>query len=205
MRVAFFAFLVLVTPCAAQGRVEVSPFVGYYVPSSSVIGAANSSPGDTKTHVNQNAAATVGARITVSVSPRVALDASFEGSTSVASAVVWGGSGDVHTRSARVLVRLTSPASPAWVGLVGGVAQVQHSGTAYSVLGMDTRSSGVVAGAAARLWLGRALALRAELNDFIYTFKGARSTVTTGGNNPSQHDLSISLGLSLTPLGHTGL
>ena len=119
--------------------------------------------------------------------------------------MVWGGTGDVKALSARLLFRVTAPDSHVSLALAGGVSRVTHGGAAYSVLGMATSSSGVVAGATVRLWMGPAVALRAELNDYVYTFKGARSTVTTTSVNPPQHDLSLSLGLSLTPLGHRGL
>ena len=62
-------------------------------------------------------------------------------------------------------------------------------------------------GAVGRLQLAPALALRAELDDHFYSFSGTTppdySLGVVAGNYHSspQHDLVVSLGLAVTPLG----
>jgi len=64
-------------------------------------------------------------------------------------------------------------------------------------------------GAVGRLQLAPALALRAELDDHFYSFSGTAFTtppdyslgVFAGDYHSSQHDLVVSLGLAVTPLG----
>ncbi len=65
-------------------------------------------------------------------------------------------------------------------------------------------------GAVARLQLAPAIALRAEVDDHVYSFSGTAFTtppdyslgVVAGNYHSSiQHDLVVSLGLAVTPLG----
>ena len=175
--------------------------------------------------MTQAVAPVVGARVTTWVRERWALDFSVAGTrphvtrhgllAEVPSGMLINGSqstdtsggATITTGSARVMIGLTPrPSRVSWY-VAAGVALVGHSGAAYRQVVGNT-GWGPVLGTGGRFQVTRAVAVSAELNDYIYSFSG---TATTGpptyslgvvaGNYQSQlqHDLFLSLGVSAAP------
>ena len=219
------ATLVVVAPCAAQGSVEFASFAGVYVPASNVIDVSAQCPGGPCGEmVRQHVAPVFGARVTAWGRKRVALDLSLGYSRSavtrhgllaeVPSGMLVGptstdatGTADIVTGSARVLLSLTPRTDRASCYVAAGLALVTHRGAAYSNVVGNT-GWGPVVGAAGRFRLAPALALRAELDDYVYSLSGTAATrppayslgVVAGNyRSPLQHDLVLSLGLSVAP------
>src|SRR5205809_6199367 len=72
------ALAVAAAPSAAQGRIEVSPFAGIYVPAAHVVDISAFCPGGPCGEVlKQEIAPLFGARVTAWVHERLALDLSF--------------------------------------------------------------------------------------------------------------------------------
>ena len=114
--------------------------------------------------------------------------------------------GHVATASARLLVGVTPRALPVSLSIAAGPAWVVHGGAAYSNVWLANTSWGTVVGAVGRFRLTRALALRAELDDYIYNFSGTQAPppLFSALRGPTlQHDLVCSLGLSLIPFRHS--
>jgi hypothetical protein len=212
-------------PCAAQGRLELSPFAGLYVPAAHVVDISAFCPGGPCGEVvAQGIAPIVGVRLTAWGSDRVGLDFSLGYSRSrvtrhgllaeIPSGVLVGrtatdtsGTASITTGSARVLIRLSPHTDRSSLYLAAGLAVVSHGGEAYSQVVGNT-GWGPVVGAVGRLQLARAVTLRAQLDDYVYSFSGtavtgppAYSLGVVAGNYKSrlQHDLVLSLGLSVAP------
>ena len=213
----------VVAPCAGQGRLELSPFAGLYVPAAHVVDISANCPGGPCGEVlAQGIAPAVGARLTAWRNDRVALDFSVGYSRSrvtrhgllaeIPSGVMVGrtpidttGTARITTGSARVLIRLSPHTDRASVYAAAGLAVVAHGGEAYSHVAGNT-GWGPVFGAVGRLQVAPALALRAELDEHVYSFSGTAFTTppdyslgVVAGNYHSrlQHDLVLSLGLSV--------
>src|SRR5256885_16501843 len=81
MRASIYSVMALAAaaaPSAAQGRVEVTPFAGVYVPAAHVIDISAFCPGGSCGEVlKQKIAPLFGARVTAWVRERLALDLSF--------------------------------------------------------------------------------------------------------------------------------
>jgi len=219
------AMLALVAPGAAQGRVEITSFAGMYVPTARVIDISAFCPGGPCGEVVKHESAPVfGARVTAWVRPRLALDLSFsysgsgvkrngllaeipDGSPPISGSqsVDTTGKASVRTGSVRLLVSLMPRTSRTALYVTGGLALVGHGGEAYSSVAGNT-GWGPVVGAGGRFQLAPGLALRAELDDYVYQFSGTEATapyylgaVPGSYSSPLQNDLILSLGLSVTP------
>jgi len=219
------ALAVAAAPSAAQGRIEVSPFAGIYVPAAHVIDISAFCPGGPCGEVlNQEIAPLFGARVTAWVHERLALDLSFTYSRTgvtrhgllagIPPSVMVGptatdtsGTANIRTGSARVLIGLTPRSERASFYVAAGLAFVAHRGEAYSRV-IGNTGWGPVIGAVGRWQLAPALALRAEADDYVYKFSGTAVTSppvyslgVVAGNYSSglQHDLVLSLGLSVAP------
>jgi len=199
--VVWLAGAVLTGPrCAAQvkGTLEFSPIVGTYIP------IAHLPPQNfpclpevsCQSSRHQSTAIAVGARMTAWVNQRIAVEGSLwyspsavtgEFSSSFNGAPLEQSTNDVPAQivaaNARILVSLTRRAGT-WAYLVGGPALVDRFGDAYAGADGTARAGGVV-GAGAHVRVARSLAIRAELEQYLYSYRGS-----------FQRDLVLSVGLS---------
>jgi len=106
-----------------------------------------------------------------------------------------------------VLIGLMPRSERASFYVAAGLAFVAHGGEAYSRV-IGNTGWGPVIGAVGRWQLAPPLALRVEVADYVYKFSGtavtsppAYSLGVVAGNYSSglQHDLVLSLGLSVAP------
>jgi hypothetical protein len=187
----------------AQVRFEFTPFVGLYLPTSNVIDQFSTAC-SCQLSVKQKTNFAVGGRVAAWVSDRLAVEGSFgySGSGVTAKAAGFGSadtSANIVTGSARLLVGLGPPALNTSFYLSGGLGLVAHGGDAYTGTSGTTRV-GAVAGVGARFKVAPSLAVRAELEDYLFS---AQFSATSGGgqtNSKFQNDLVLSLGLAI-PLG----
>ena len=196
------ATLAGVVPSAAQQSLELSTFAGVHVPSTHVIGLYGFCPGDGKGLVTQNPASVVGARVTAWTGRRLGVDLSLDVSGPQATNV-WGAKGSIMTGSARLLLGLTPRASSTSFYVAAGLGLVDHRGAAYSYGSSAGASVGPVVGAGGRFRLAPTLALRADVDDYVYGFSRTQSATAPFAQNPLQNELAISAGISLTPFGHS--
>lgn len=183
-----WASLAAATACAAQGSLELAAFGGLYVPTSKVLHLPEFEESDLRGQLMQHSAPAVGVRVTAWVDEQVGLDLSLDHSGSQSSGA-YGNKASFLTGSARFLLGLNPRESPASFSVALGLARVNRRGAAaYSSVHFNTSSWGPVVGAVSRFRLWRALALRAELDDYVYFFPHVISF--------TQHDLVLSVGVS---------
>jgi hypothetical protein len=187
---------------AAQRKIEVVPFVGLYIPTANVVDQFDSAC-SCQVSTKQRTALDVGARVVVWATDRLALEGAFGYSPSGATTTAPGyatidRSGTVITTTARVLAALGSRTRNRYVYLSGGIGLVVRGGDAWNGTMGRTRLAGVV-GAGVRFAVAPPLALRAELDDLLYSaqFSTAQTRPT---QSQFQHDLALSLGLAV-PIG----
>jgi len=199
----------LAAPCAGQVSVEFVPVAGVYAPTSHIIDSFSFSPGDAKGEVRQRTSSVLGARVTTWLTSRVGIDLSVDYSGGGATSMLFSPplTGHVTTTSARVLVGVTPRTVPVSLSIAAGPARIVHGGAAYSNVWLGNTSWGTVVGAVGRFRLTRALALRADIDDYIYRFSGTQSPpplVSAVRGPPMQHDLVCSLGFAVIRVGHGG-
>ena len=188
--------------CQAQvrGTVSLSTPVGVYIPTASLPPRFAHCLPEVICRISrqQSSAVVLGGRVTAWFNPRLALEGSVLYSpspvaTEFTSSFPNGALLARETSQATAAVVATSvrvlvspvPVTRLWVYMVGGPAFVSRSGDAYSDWSGTTRFGGVV-GAGAHLRVARSLALRAELEQYLYSLDGHH-----------QRDVYLSLGLSL--------
>src|SRR2546429_2347704 len=150
------ALAVAAAPSAAQGRVEVTPFAGIYVPAAHVVDISAFCPGGPCGEVlKQEVAPLFGARVTAWVRERLALDLSFTYSRTgvmrhgllaeIPTGVIVGptatdtsGTANITTGSARVLIGLMPRSERASFYVAAGLALLAHGGSASSPPGRNT-------------------------------------------------------------------
>jgi hypothetical protein len=186
---------VLAAPqCSAQvrGTVEVSPIMGVYLPSGQLppepsacrcIKGAPCSCDPTPQPREQHSAIALGGRMTGWVNQRIAVEGSLWYSPSPITGPTTGGPAAIMTGNVRVLVRTGGAGT--WAYLVGGPTFVGRFGDAYGA-GTGTGRFGGVVGVGAHLRVARALAVRAEVEDYLYSVQRYH-----------QQGFSLSLGLSV--------
>jgi len=206
------ATLAIAAPCVSQRSVEFASFGGIYIPTARAIQVSGYCPGDSRGEVRQRGASVVGARVTAWTSEQLGFDLSLgyskSGVTGGLVATDESGTVDIVTGSARVLVGLTPRTSPTSFALAAGLARVARGGAAYHSEAGNI-GWGPVVGAVGRLRLASAFALRAELDDYVYSFSGTEKVpwvyplgVVFGTYSSAlQNDLVFSMGLSVTALG----
>jgi hypothetical protein len=184
-----------------MGTVEFSPVVGAYVPHGSPVseslGCLTIGDMSCRASRRQNIAIAVGGRATAWVNRWIALEGSVwyaaspvtaDTSTTRSGRFLLHQTYDAPARvvagNVRVLVSLVRGAG-AWAYVVGGPAFVGRFGDAYAAETGMTRVGGVV-GVGAHLRLARSVALRAEVEDYLYSVQGYH-----------QQDFILSVGLSL--------
>ena len=190
-------------PCSAQATrtVEFSPLIGAYVPTAQLpgepIGCWAVAGLSCRSSRQQNSAIALGGRASVWVGKGIALEGSLwyspstitgEISTSLNGALLSretseGPAGVVAT-NVRLLVSLTRGAG-SWAYVVGGPALVSRFGDAHADFPGIARFGGMV-GAGAHLRVARSLAIRAEVEQYLYSVQGYH-----------QQDFVLSVGLSV--------
>jgi hypothetical protein len=194
----------------AKGRVELTPFIGMYLPVADIINISDPTGSGLDLAFSQKSAFSLGGRLGYGLSDRAALEGAF-GYTSSDVKIDVGGFGSVALGgtvlqgSARVLYRLNAPASPTAWHLVGGVAMISRGGEVWDTLSTDSTSVdgrtdfGVVIGGGVSLPVGKGLALRIDVEDYVYqakfTFDLAGSRLDT--ESQLQNDLVLSVGLAI--------
>lgn len=192
-----------------KGRVELTPFFGMYLPVADLL--KESDPGSGLSVVfSQKSAFSFGGRIGFGVSDRVALEAAIGYTPSEVKVEVPGfGSasdgGTVLAASGRVRYRLNSAAAQTGWHLVGGLAVISRSGDLWDLFesqgtAVEGRTDfGLVVGAGVMLPVGRGLALRFDLEDYIHQAKFTLDDGTTAVDSESQlqNDLVLSAGLAI--------
>jgi hypothetical protein len=198
--------LVVVTPCAAQAEVE--PFAGLYNPIAPLATIPTCPPGLPCPSVvvplteTQDRGFTVGARLTDWTNQRVGLDFSLRHSE---GSVTTGGR-DFPVTSGSMGFALKFPraardASSPTFELVGGVGFVARTGAAFASarVGPAQTDWGPVVGGGLRSPLTRRLALRCDIEDFLYWFDAYAYPFDGYGFLAShvEHDLLLSAGLAI--------
>jgi len=189
---------------SAQVRSEFTPFVGLYLPTANVIDNQFSPQCSCQLSEKQRTSFALGGRVAAWISDRFAFEGSLayspSGITQTASGFGSGNtSGYIATGSARLLVGLGPRVLKTSLYVGGGLGLVAHGGDAYSGVSGTTRFGAVVAGGV-RFKVTPSLAVRAELEDYLFS---ARFTDTSSGTQTAskfQNDLVLSLGLPI-PLG----
>jgi hypothetical protein len=162
------------TTAAAQGkgRVELTPYLGMYLPVADIIKETDLGSGISLTF-KQKSALTFGGRLSFGLSDRAALEGAFGYTSSDVRLEVSGVGGaalggTVMTGSARVLYRLNQPTAPTGWHLIGGLAIVSRGGDIWDQIesggtAVNGRTDfGAVIGGGVRLPVGRRLALRID-------------------------------------------
>ena len=196
-------------PLAAQGQVDLAPYVGVYVPTASLTPAQL---------LKQTTSVSLGSRLTMWLPGRMAIEFTVNYAPSDVTGIgaysgAYRGPSAAHVMagSAKALVRLGSPDAAAAFHVGGGLAIVDHGGPAYNYGDLQSGSAsfgGIVAGGATfRL---ASLAMRLDAEDYVfiahfqcsynYQARGVCAAVNLAGNNSSsklQNDLVLSLGLAI--------
>lgn len=193
---------------AAQGKVEFTPFVGMYLPTTDETEFRNVITTGDRVTVKQKTTVIFGARLNAWVADRVAVEGSFgyapskvEGTYTDPSNTTQSTdtSGHVILVSARVLVGFGPTAgSTSWHLILGG-GMVAHGGPGYEGTSGLTDFGGI-AGVGARFKVGPSLAIRVDVEDNLFS---ARFTDDASGAQTAskfQNDITISAGLAI-PFG----
>jgi hypothetical protein len=133
----------------------------------------------------QHSAVAFGGRVTAWVAKRVAVEGSLLYSPSSVTGSTSGQSSTMIASDVRVLVGTRG--RDAWAYLLAGPAFVARFGDAYASATGSGRLGGVV-GLGADLRVGRSLGIRAEAEQYLYSFQGYH-----------QQDFILSVGLSVAP------
>lgn len=166
---------------AAQTRLEVTPYVGVYRPT-------NDLASERGVRLRQQQSVTLGVRVTKWWRGR----AGFEGAVGYAASQLWDSNGvyritlpaSVVSVSAKALLRVTPPTARATILVGGGVGLVSHGGDlAYPQWYVGPRTFfGGVANADATLRLARWVAVRFDVEDFVYSAHVGPCTRSQGGS-----------------------
>lgn len=212
--ISSFVALLALTPFATaagqgKGRVELTPYLGMYLPVADIIKETDLGSGISLSF-KQKSALSFGGRLSYGLSDRAALEGAFGYTSSDVRFEVSGiGSASlgatVITASARVLYRLNQPASPTGWHLIGGLAMISRGGDIWDQLQtggatVDGRTDfGAVIGGGVRLPVGRRLALRIDVEDYVHQAKFTIDDGVTALDTESQlqNDLVVSVGLAI--------
>ena len=174
----------------AQG-VSLTPFVGYYAPLGDVLDEGG-------TTLATQGALTFGGRLTVGTPGPGA----FEGALAYSSAGVESGgreeAGTLRVLRARALYRLGSLGPSGSLHAGAGLAYLKRGGDfwdAFEDLGVEGIDDfGGTLGLGAKFGLGSSMAIRVDLEDFIYSAKF--NDADEESDSKLQNDLLLSAGLS---------
>ncbi|HEX4628470.1 MAG TPA: outer membrane beta-barrel protein [Gemmatimonadales bacterium] len=200
--VAVAALLGLPSVGGAQSKFEVVPFLGLYIPTANVVEQVNASCA-CQVSTRQKTNIDVGARLAMWISDRLSLEGSIGYSPSgvTTTAALYGRadtSARVTTASARVLAALGPRTLNRYVFVSGGIGLVVRGGDAWTGASGRTRFGGTL-GVGMRFEVAPPLAVRAELDDWLYSAQFS-SASTPQTQSKFQSDLVLSLGLAV-PIG----
>jgi len=184
---------------AQQPSVDFTPYVGLYLPTTTVISQFEPAcPCDVS--LKHHTAFLAGARVLYWVNDRFGLEAtgaySGSGVTATASGI---GSADTSARvvlgGLRFVARLNRPRATTALLAGAGVGVVWHGGDFYDLAGATgTADVGASVMFGVRSRIGSHLAARLEFEDYLYSASFGPSPATAA---QFQHDFVVSLGLSV--------
>ena len=204
------AFVLAAAPIrlAGQGKVEFTPFVGLYLPTTDEIEFRNVLTTGDRVTTKHKTTVIFGARLSVWIADRVAVEGSFGYAPSKVEATYTDPSNATQSSdttshviqaSARVLVGFGPNAgSTSWHLILGG-GLAAHGGPAYDGLSGLTDFGGI-AGVGARFKVGPSLAIRVDVEDNLYSARFTDDATGAQTASKFQNDITISAGLAI-PLG----
>ncbi len=174
------------TPAAAQGGVELTPWVGAYIPTSNSVGALDED-------ISRNAGAAGGVRLTFWGTGRLG----FEATGGYAPAKIGNetinqsGNTDLLLANARLLLALSPVTNSVGFYLAGGPALLSRGSNPFDNDASSTDFGGVL-GLGFRFGGGddNRIGFRIDLEDYLYNGD-------FGGGDDFQNDLVASLGMSI--------
>jgi hypothetical protein len=207
--VALAAIFTLLPGAPAQVPFEVAPYVGYYLPSGSMLLPAPPSQmftnpyGPAVTSVVQGRTVAFGGHVTAWLAPRLGLEATLSYAPSGVNLYAVK-DGYVATGGAKLVVVPLTFLGVLSFHVSGGVGFVDHNGSAYADVGGTTRAVPTV-GAGIAVRAGGSRVLRIDVQHFsfrphlyvqgcIHTY--AMCNALRQPNIPGfQHDVILSIGL----------
>jgi len=174
------------TPAAAQGGVELTPWVGAYIPTSNSVGALDED-------ISRNTGAAGGVRLTFWGTGRLG----FEATGGYAPAKIGNetinqsGNTDLLLANARLLLALSPVTNSVGFYLAGGPALLSRGSNPFDNDASSTDFGGVL-GLGFRFGGGddNRIGFRLDLEDYLYNGD-------FGGGDDFQNDLVASLGMSI--------
>lgn len=211
------ALLFAAPPIMAQlsGRLVVTPYLGAYLPTNSVMRGGFTAPGTTVSmNARHDGAPATGANVSYWMNERFAIevgglyssgDIKGEGLINQAgtpTAMTIQDHGHVWTGSAKLMMQLLPPDNPLNLRLGVGPALISRGGAAYKE-DIDGKFTGLTnAGAAVslctRFFVTNALGLRLRVEDYIYRSKLRFESPNASSlqfDPRTQHDVLLSFGL----------
>jgi hypothetical protein len=209
------ALILAAVPSMAAAQVELSTYVGLFVPASDVacntfamptfpspIVSDSGALEDTViVHLRQEMSATVGTRLTVWLSERVGVEAV----ASYAASQLQAKEAELVGATARVLVRFGLPAERSALHVLAGLGFLHRGGDAYERL-QGTTEFRFVVGSGLRVRVSRKLTVRVDIEDNLSKpnlgFR-ERGWISVDRSPPEldnrlQHDIMISPSLVVT-------
>jgi len=191
---AFLSAVVLPATGNAQGRVELAPVLGMYVPLMNVIELSDG------TSAKQSTAPAIGARVSVAPLNTISFDANvtYTSSDVNASAPAPGGSSYLILINARAVWLLGQPAAKARLYFAGGGAAIIRGGEFYQNFSGTTDLGGNVA-VGLRVALGKVYG-RLEAESYLYAVNLTGGGGALSAGSQFQTDLVISASVAI-PVG----
>jgi hypothetical protein len=213
-----FVAVLLVAPLSAvagqgKGRFELTPYLGMYAPTADLISLSDPGGSGLTFVFSQKSAFSFGGRLGYWISDRAAIEGAFGYTPSdvrleVPSFASIALGGTVIQGSARVAYRLNPPTARTGFHITGGLAVISRGGQMWDSLAtggfvVNGRTDfGAVIGGGVRLPVGKNLALRVDVEDYVHQAKFTLDVQGSTADTESQlqNDLVLSVGLAI-PLG----
>ncbi len=172
------------SPAAAQGGVELTPWIGAYVPTSNSIGSLGQD-------INRDASAVGGARLTFWGSGSLGFEATGGYSPAKIGDDINNGNTDLLLASGRLLLALSPVSNSVGFYVAGGPALLSRGSDPFDNDASSTDFGGVL-GLGFRFGGGddNRIGFRIDLEDYLYNGD-------FGGGDDFQNDLVASLGVSI--------
>jgi hypothetical protein len=174
------------TPAAAQGGVELTPWVGAYIPTSNSVGALDED-------ISRNTGAAGGLRLTFWGTGRLGFEATggYAPAKIGNETVNQSGNTDLLLANARLLLALSPVTNSVGFYLAGGPALLSRGSNPFDNDASSTDFGGVL-GLGFRFGGGddNRIGFRLDLEDYLYNGD-------FGGGDDFQNDLVASLGMSI--------
>jgi Outer membrane protein beta-barrel domain len=173
------------SPAAAQGGVELTPWVGAYIPTSNAIGSLDED-------ISRDVSVAGGARLTFWGSGSLGFEATGGyAPAKIGDETINGGNTDLLLASGRLLLALSPVDNSVGFYLAGGPALLSRGSDPFDNDASSTDFGGVV-GLGFRFGGGddNRIGFRLDLEDYLYNGD-------FGGGDDFQNDLVASLGVSI--------